>query len=214
MNLLQKIISYVYPLTKKFKSDFNGDLEVTIIDGRKVLDSANANYSYGSLQRILKFALQQISLAEVNNVLLLGLGGGSVIETLRQEIGFPGHIVAVDIDPVIIKIAHDEFGVINSGKLQITCADALDFVRTAKARYDLIIVDLFIDTKIPDKFLLLDFWQNVQRRMSLQGTIIFNTIGENVGTAAVKDWLTRLGLNVQVFPWVEQTNTLLIARYH
>jgi spermidine synthase len=214
MNLLQKIISYVYPLTKKFKSDFNGDLEVTIIDGRKVLDSANANYSYGSLQRILKFALQQISLAEVNNVLLLGLGGGSVIETLRLEMGFPGHISAVEIDPVIIKIARDEFGVINSEKLQITCADALDFVRTVKERYDLIIVDLFIDTKIPDKFLLLDFWQNVQRRMSLQGTIIFNTIGENVGTAAVKDWLMRLGLNVQVFPWVEQTNTLLIARYH
>ena len=213
MKLPHKIISYVYPLIRTVQSDFNGELEVSTTNGHKVLDSANANYSYGALQQILKFALEQIPLAAVGSVLLLGLGGGSVVETLRQDFGFMGHITAVDIDPVIIQIAKEEFGIISAENLRIFCADAIDFVLADPARYDLIIVDLFIDTKIPDKFLALPFWQHVQRRLGMRGYIVFNTIGETPGTAAVKDWLSRLGLAVQVFPMIQGTNTLLIAHY-
>ena len=57
--ILKKAFSYLWPLTKKIKSDFSGDLEVTWLNGKKVLDTKNANYSYGALHQILDLALQK-----------------------------------------------------------------------------------------------------------------------------------------------------------
>ncbi len=54
----------------------------------KVLSSSHANYSYGALQRVLEYGLKQIDMRDVKNILLLGLGGGSVIETLRRDLEF------------------------------------------------------------------------------------------------------------------------------
>ena len=111
MNRLLKLFSYFYPLIRKIPSEHSGALEISVWQGHKTLNSANANYSYGSLQRILTFALSQVDFSGVGNVLLLGLGGGSVIPTLRATHGFQGPITAVDIDAAVIRIAQDEFGI-------------------------------------------------------------------------------------------------------
>ena len=44
---MKKILSYLWPQTTKFPSDHNGNLEVTLYNGKKMLDSKNANYSFG-----------------------------------------------------------------------------------------------------------------------------------------------------------------------
>jgi spermidine synthase len=211
MTTTQKILSYFFPRTRKIRSEFSGDLEVTVSNGRKVLDSLNANYSYGSLQRILKFALGQVDLAPVRHVLLLGLGGGSAVATLRLDFNYKGCIRAVDIDPVVIRIAREEFGILQSEQLRIVCADALAFVETDTQQYGLVIIDLFIDNQVPGKFLAPAFWQQVCQLMSPGGHLIFNTISQNSGAALVKPELVRLGLEVREFAAVERTNTLLIA---
>lgn len=82
---IKKMLSYIYPISKKIPSPISGTLEVTWYNGKKVLNAKNANYSYGSLQRILKFGLKKVDLSNVTDVLLLGMGGGSVIKTLRDE---------------------------------------------------------------------------------------------------------------------------------
>lgn len=211
MTLTQKILSYFFPLTRKIKSEFNGDLELTMSNGRKVLDSLNANYSYGALQRVLKFALGQLDLARVENVLLLGLGGGSAVATLRLDFNFKGCITAVDIDPVVIRIAREEFGIIESAQLQVVCADALLFVKAHSAQYDLVIIDLFIDNQVPGKVLAAEFWQHVGARLQPGGHLIFNTISQNPGAGLVKSTLAATGFAVREFAEVERTNTLLIA---
>jgi spermidine synthase len=211
MKLAQKIISYIFPSTRKIASDFNGDLEITFSNGRKVLDSAQANYSYGSLQRILKFALEQISFSQIERVLLLGLGGGSVVETLRLDFAFQGQIMAVEVDPVVIQIAEVEFGIRSSAGLQIICADALEFVRKTSETYDLIIVDLFIDNQIPTPFLTDDFWLNISQITCSNGYVIFNSMSKSGDAGLVKHNLQQRGFVVQEFVKVERTNTLLVA---
>ncbi|MDO7853817.1 spermidine synthase [Hymenobacter convexus] len=211
MNSTQKLLSYFFPQTRKIRSEFNGDLEVTVANGRKVLDSLNANYSYGSLQRILKFALSQLDLAPVCHVLLLGLGGGSAVATLQLDFDFKGRITAVDIDPVVIRIAREEFGIIESEQLQIVCADAFTFVKTQPEQYELIIIDLFIDNQVPDKFMAPAFWRYIRQRARPGGHLIFNTIGQTSGAERVKDELIHMGFEVREFAAVEGTNTLLIA---
>src|SRR5690606_27955279 len=124
---MAKLLSYLYPITKKIQSEFSGLVEITWYNGKKHLNTKNANYSYGSLQRILKFGLEHLDLNKINSVLLLGLGGGSVVQTLRNDYSYSKPITAVDIDPVIIDIARNEFQLEEDGHLKIVCADALDF---------------------------------------------------------------------------------------
>ena len=79
---MRKILSYFYPITQKIETFQNGIVEITYYNGKKMLNSAHANYSYDSLQLILKYGLTKVDLKQVNAILLLGLGGGSVIQTL------------------------------------------------------------------------------------------------------------------------------------
>ncbi len=80
-----RLLSYIFPITKKIESEYNGTLEITWHNGKKHLNTKNANYSYGSLQKILKIGLQKIDLTNCKNILILGLGAGSVIETLDKR---------------------------------------------------------------------------------------------------------------------------------
>lgn len=213
--MLKKIISYIFPITRKIKSEHNGYLELTVINGRTVLDTSNTNYSYGSLQRVLKFSLEHTDVSHANNVLLLGLGGGCVLKTLWNEFNYKGNVTAVDIDPVIISVAEKEFGILPDGKTKIICADAYDFVKEDMDKYDLIIIDLFIDNIVPEKFLQQEFWKDVLKKVNNDGTIIFNTLCTPfTDIQPIEAKLKRRGFQSQVYRYVERTNKVLIANYH
>ncbi|RXJ52682.1 spermidine synthase [Gelidibacter gilvus] len=212
---MSKILSYLYPITKKIQSEFSGILEITWYNGKKHLNTKNANYSYGSLQRILKFGLEHIDLNKVNSVLLLGLGGGSVVETLRQDFSFSKHITAVDIDPTIIEIAKNEFQLKEDEHLKIVCADALDFMRLNSTQFDLIIIDLFIDTEVPKAFLAIPFWKDIIKASSTNGTILFNaSLAKSKSNALneVIEFLKSHMYHTEVFEKVNATNTLILSK--
>ena len=209
-----RLLSYIYPITKTIKSNYNGTLEITWHNGKKYLNTKNANYSYGSLQEILKFGLEKIQLKNTNSILLLGLAGGSVIETLQQDYNYKNSITAVDIDTVIIDVAKKEFNLNNYKKLEIICDDALHFVEQNKKHYDLIIIDLFIDTKMPEQFLDIPFWKNIIKSNSKTGRILFNASLKNSKDntlKSVEDFLFKNSYNVAIFNKVNETNTLIIA---
>ena len=202
------------PLIKKITSLINGTLEVTHINGKKTLDTANANYSYGDLQKILKCGLQQLDLTSVNSVLLLGLGGGSVIKTLYDDFNYKGRIIAVEIDPVIIGIAANEFGIQPSEKLLIHCADAFEFVKLTGEKYDLIITDIFIDNKIPEELYGLPFWQAVAKIVSPSGIVLLNTIEHTAASLEpVKAFMKKAGFSLKEYGKVRGTNRLVVWRY-
>ena len=123
-----RLLSYILPITKKVESKYSGTLEITWHNGKKHLNTKNANYSYGSLQTILKIGLQKIDITNCKKILVLGLGGGSVIDTLLNDFKYKNHITALDIDPVIIDIAKEEFNLSEKKNLKIICADAFDFI--------------------------------------------------------------------------------------
>ena len=211
---MKRLLSYIYPVTKTIASQYSGLLEITWYNGKKHLNSKNANYSYGSLQRILKFGLEKINLTNVNSTLVLGMGGGSVIATLRDDFTYLKQIEAVEIDPIIIDIANIEFGISQGEFLKIHCADAYKFMKTNHKKFDLIIVDLFIDLTVPDRFLNLEFWDNVIKSKSLGGTIIFNASvkdSTSLAITAVSDYIKTKVFKVDIYENVNNTNTIIIA---
>jgi spermidine synthase len=178
--MIRKIMSYLIPIPIfKTKSYWSNSIEVTWANGELVLDSENTNYSYGSLQRILRLGLKKIGFQQIrsmNKILVLGVAGGSVIKTLTDEIHCKGRITGVEIDPTIIKIANSYFKLDQISNLTILIADAFEFVLQASEKYDLIILDIFQDTKMPGFLFENFFTQKLCTLLQTNGFILFNTM--------------------------------------
>ena len=202
---MKKFFSYFFPVTKKISTEFNGIVELTYYNGRKMLNSEHANYSYDSLQRLLKFGLTKIDVSKVDTILLLGLGGGSVIKTLTNDFDFKGKITALELDKTIIDIAENEFQIAPGTQLEIINGDALEFVKNAGQEFDLIIIDLFIDNKVPDIFYSEIFWKPVSILIKKQGCFIFNASVTNASAALLTPMLqsTQNAFNIERFDHVE-----------
>lgn len=178
--MIKRLLSYILPVKiYQKKSEFSKNLEVTWNNGYLVLDSENTNYSFGSLQRVLKKGLKYIGYERINtfeNILILGVAGGSVIETLKKEVKFEGKITGVEIDATAIEIANKYFGLNNYKNVEIVIDDAFEFVLKTKEKYDLIVIDIFQDTTMPN-FLFEDFFINrINFLLKVNGFILFNTM--------------------------------------
>lgn len=178
--MFQKLLSYLIPINiHKQNSDINKTLEVTWNYGKLVLDSKNTNYSYGSLQRALKKGLRFIGFERIRNfenTLVLGVAGGSVIKTLVEEIKYNGKITGVEIDKNVLGLAKKYFKLNENKNLVLVNEDAFEFVLKTSEKYDLIIIDIFQDTVMPN-FLFEDFFINhVNTLLNVNGFILFNTM--------------------------------------
>ena len=67
----------------------------------------------------------------------------------------------MDIDPVIIEIAKEEFDIDSYTHTEIICQDAYNFVAEDKDKYEVIIIDLWIDDRVPAQFFTRDFWKHI-----------------------------------------------------
>ena len=178
--MLKKLFSYFIPINVfQQKSNISQTLEVTWINGELVLDSKNTNYSYGSLQRILRKGLKFIGFERIktmDHILVLGVAGGSVIKTLVDEINFEGKITGVEIDNSVITIANEYFHLDQIKNLVIIIDDAFEFVLKTKNKYDLVIIDVFQDTKMPNFLFETYFINRICYLLQPKGFILFNTM--------------------------------------
>jgi spermidine synthase len=198
-------------MTQKIRSKYSGILEINYVDGQKVLDSKNTSYSYGNLQRVWELTLDQISLRGIERILILGMGGGSSIELLREKFKYKGKIVAIEIDPVIIDIAKTEFNIKSSSHLKIECMDAADYVNKKTRKFDLILVDVFIDDKIPGKLLSRDFWRKLSTKTTPGGRILFNAFADVEKIKNVIEELELRGHDVQSMKKINGANLIINA---
>lgn len=178
--MLKKLFSYLIPITIfKQKSALSKTIEITWADGKLVMDTENTNYSYGNLQRILRIGLKQIGFEKIKSmqsILVLGVAGGSVIRTLVDEIKFDGKITGVEIDKDIIEIAKTYFHLDNIPNLEIIIDDACKYVSNSSSKFDLIIVDIFQDSKMPAFLFESAFINRICARLQSKGIILFNTM--------------------------------------
>ena len=217
--MVKRILSYLLPIKiHQRKSNFSKNLEVTWNNGQLVLDSENTNYSYGSLERILRKGLLYIGFDRIRkfeNILVLGVAGGSVIKTLTQEIKYKEKITGVEIDEVAIEIAQKFFQLQAIPNFNLVQDDAFEFVLKTKEKYDLIIIDVFQDTQMPN-FLFEDFFINrINFLLQVNGFILFNTMVLNKKEAERnQNYRTKFNENysVRLYPKVEEHNELFTIK--
>lgn len=218
--MFKKVLSYLYPINLfKTTSELSKTLEVTLVNGELVLDSKNTNYSYGSLQRVLRKGLKFIgfeTIKPMQHILVLGVAGGSVIKTLVDEIGYRGKITGIELDEKIIEVANTYFNLNQIENLNIIHHEAFEFVLKTKLSYDLIIVDIFQDTLMPS-FLFETFFQNrLTEILNPKGFILFNTmLLKEIDTVRNQNYLHFYDpskFKVATLPRVEEHNELIVIQ--
>lgn len=182
MNFITQISSYFYPVTiEKRKGDYLPLLEVNLRNGKYLLDGKKVNYSFGSLHMLFvgAFASHKIHERDIKNVLILGFGAGSVAHILQKELRLNCRITGVEMDPVVLELATQYFDLKSYQNTQVVCDDAFHFVSHDTDMYDLIVIDLFIERRVPKTFLSSNFIKQVKQRLNPGGFIFYNRINDN-----------------------------------
>lgn len=216
--MIHKFFSYLVPIKIfKKKSARSKMIEVTWANGELVLDSENTNYSYGSLQRILRYGLRNIgykTILDMDHILLLGVAGGSVVKTLVDEIAYKGKITGVEIDSEMIQIANDYFNLNEIKQLEVIIDDAFEFVLKTKQQYNLIIIDIFEDTRMPNFLFERFFSERICSLLKDHGFVLFNTmILDEAHNVRNRKYITEINpklFSSKMLPRIEDHNELII----
>lgn len=218
--MIRKIFSYIIPI-KVFKkrSTRSKMIEITWANGELVLDTENTNYSYGSLQRILRYGLRNIgyeNILKMDHILLLGVAGGSVVKTLVDEIEYKGKITGVEIDPEMIQIANEYFNLNQIKQLEVVIDDAFEFVLKTKETYNLIIIDIFEDINMPNFLFEKFFVDRICTLLKNDGFVLFNTmILDEAHNVRNRKYITQVDsklFSAKMLPRVEVHNEIIIIK--
>lgn len=173
----KKIISYVIPIVvEKRRGEISPKLEIAIENGRYVLNTSHFNYSFGGLHKIFESVFEKLDIQKkkIKNVLLLGFGTGSVAELLLEKYKKDCRIVGIERDAVVIELAHKYFNIDRFRDITLYHADAFKYVHSCEEKFDLIVIDVFVGSKVPPYFEDEKFLLAINKLISVDGIVLYN----------------------------------------
>lgn len=160
-----------------FHSQFNGEIKIVESFGKKAIYVDGAPQSGAEIGPMWKKVIERIKNHElrIKNALILGVGGGNIIKELLEN--YPNTaIVAVEIDPIMIKLAKKYFDLNLNSPSRIIISDAFSWIKkvSSKKKFDLIVVDLFIGKLNPKESRNAAFLSYLKRLVN-KGFILYNS---------------------------------------
>lgn len=160
--MFNNIFQYFIPwLIESCHSQFNGKLEVYKFQNRYFIKTGNVHQSGGWAESLYRDVFKRFNLnvgvghgqpkgtpwRAPTKILLLGLAGGTLVKLLIKA--YPNiNIIGIDIDPVMINLGKKYFYLNEYKNLKIEIADAFEYVKKTKEKFDLVIVDIFKRDKV------------------------------------------------------------------
>ena len=125
-------------------------------------------------------------LLEIANALyparILVIGGGAFTLPSALVTALPdSRIDVVELDPELLPIAKNYFGLYDSDRLTVTFGDGRQFIAQTKEKYDLIILDVFSDLVVPRQFLTAEFIAQMHGLLRKGGAVAMNIIASYQG---------------------------------
>lgn len=147
----QRLQSYFMEVPiETLHSDYNPTLQVSLVRNRFQLSTENSIYSFDDLYVNFYRAFRALQLPkEGSDVLILGLGLASIPYMLEHHFERHYNYWAVEIDEAVVELASKYTLPRLNSHIEIFCTDAEYFVQTCDRKFDLVIVDLFLDDVIP-----------------------------------------------------------------
>lgn len=110
---------------------------------------------------------------EPRRILVVGLGGGAMPMFLRAVLP-EAHIDVVDIDPAVVEVARRYFGFREDTALRAHVDDGRRFIESPGPAYDLIFLDAYGASSIPEHLTTREFLAAVRARLAPGGAVVAN----------------------------------------
>jgi spermidine synthase len=196
-----------------------GGFRLLSFDGSSESRISLTNALQGHFEYTEYFHLPWLWHTQLTRVLMIGLGGGSTQQAYEHYC--PGvRMETVELDPVVVRVARDYFGLKDSERQQVHVADGRVFLRRTRATYDAILVDAYVSGRygscIPYHLATKEFFGLARERLSTNGVLAYNVIGNARGwqaeiVGAVHQTLKAVFPQVYVFPAKASLNVVLVA---
>ncbi len=164
---------------ESLESDHHDELHVYLSKGRYQLFTKDTLYSYDDLYINFDTAFSQLNIQKKSpeNVLLLGLGLGSIPFMLENKYQIKSNYTAVEIDDVMIHLAN-KYSLSNlQSPIHYICTDASIFVSTCQEKFDLICMDIFFEEdKIPPQFETIEYLEQLRSLLQTNGLLLYNRL--------------------------------------
>lgn len=133
-----------------------------------------------------------------SKVLLLGLGGGTIVKQL-DRLGFETDVV--EIDKRVRDVSIEYFKMDPSTKVIID--DARHYVRTTDKKYDIVIFDTFLSEAVPEHLITLEGFADTKKILNEEGMIMINFYGfvegeKGLASRSVYRTLEESGFNTDI----------------
>lgn len=171
-----------WPLEQS-KSDVSGELQLSLRNGRLMLTAADVTYSFDDKYDNFTTAFNKIQPEKsgLKHVLVLGFGMGSIPYILSKTHGVEALYTGIELDVRIIDWA-EKYSSRLASSFTLIEADACDWVGKANnesSQYDLIVVDIFVNDKVPACVESDLFLENCQSLLAPHGILLFNKLAQS-----------------------------------
>jgi spermidine synthase len=123
---------------------------------------------------------------------MLGVGGGTAIHQYRR-ICAPRRMTGIEFNPVHLQIA-EQFFDCRGPDIKLIQADAYQWIKQSRSRFDVLVDDLFVDTKadpVRPNDIDTRWMKQLEKRLSPTGVIIQNHLAPKTAWQVTQD------------PWVQ-----------
>jgi len=109
---------------------------------------------------------------EVDDVLMVGLGGGTVVRQFK-ELHNP-RIEVVEVDERMIDIAKKFFGFREHENVKVHVGRGEYYIKSTTKKYDIILFDVFDGDLLPEEFTGEELYRIASERLSFDGVLLVN----------------------------------------
>ncbi len=134
----------------------------------------NTSYYKGNLPYINYFFLPYFYKNKIDNVLLIGLGTGQIVNDLFKLFPEIKRFDICDIEENILNLADKFYGFNLNDNSNFYLQDALVFLKSINKKYDLIIVDVANNDGIDERFLSEEYVDLIKNHLKKTGLFISN----------------------------------------
>lgn len=183
----------------KYTLEYDGTV-YSVINRRRI-------FSGGYWDLFLPF----IAIYEKPDVLMIGLGGGTVIFEARSVFHDSFNMDIVEISGESVKKAAEMINIENE---KVIIGDGFEFLLRNNKKYDLIILDAYRDRRIPEKFISQDFFLASFNSLKDNGILLVNYALNIYGRVKLKDFRIFAGEYFNTFrigPTLIEENIIVVC---
>ena len=197
----------------------DGDVRTLCFDRTSESRMLLSNPLAGQFEYTEMFHLAWLWYGKITNVLMIGLGGASTQRAFEHD--YPGvQVDTAEIDPAVLRVAKDYFHFEESTRQHVFLEDGRVYLRRTTKQFDAILVDAYAEDRygafIPQHLLTREFFTLAASRLTTNGVLAYNVMGNLIGwqaglLGATYKTLKSVFPQVYLFPCRSSLNVVFIT---